>query len=258
MPLIRDYHGFGHIPDDDDPRDFEATFAAGTELPSSANLGELACNILDQGPSSACVGFASAQAIFVAQGAAGVASRILPNPLVPYGQARRLKKGRDHVLCDAVDLGCAPRYAWQGLRDGIVSTADYPIALAKVDDEIPWDAFRRAVDRSWLRFERIVETGWDRVDAIKRALAAGHPVCFGTVCDQGFLDWRGGTAWRRTGPSKGRHYLCATGYLDDTIVGPNSYGRGWGVNGFFAFAAEQLASADIADVYVPTIDMGKL
>lgn len=249
---------FGHIPDDHDPRDRAASFVGASELPLSATVADFACNILDQRGYSACVGFATSQAIYIAQGVAGISSRILPNPAVVYADARRLKYGRDHVLCDAVDLGCQPRLAWQSLRDGVVSVAQLPLDIARCDEEIPWDARRFAVDRTWLQFSRIDADGWARIDAMRRALAAGHPVCFSTACDDAFKRYGGETAWRRTGPPIGRHYMTATGYMQDGIVAVNSWGADWGLRGFAVIANEQMASLDISDVYVPTIDMSKL
>ena len=250
--------GLGLIPDIDDPRDVLIGALPRGDAPPSASLIEHACTTLDQAGSFACVGFASAQAIYIAQGVAGVARRILPHPLAIYHDARRARLGRAYPLCDAIDRGCSPRYAWQSLRDGVVAVEDYPIVLSLCDADPPWNARRLASDRDWLRYYRIDATGDERCSEIRRTIAAGHPVCLGLSVDRAIEDWSGPWPWQRTGPVEGRHYVCAVGYAPEYLVVVNSWGIGWGLQGVGLVAWPEVAGLGTTDVTVPVIDVGRM
>lgn len=249
--------GYGLIPDAPDPRDALIGSLRLGDAPPAASLAEHACTVLDQGSTSSCVGFAAAQAIWIAQGVAGLAPRVLAHPLAVYHDARRGKLGRDHVLCDPADRGCSPRLAWASLRTGIVSVSDMPIDLLKVDAEVPWNARRLASDREWLQYYRIDETGEARCSRIRQTIASGRPVCLGFSVDDELQRWAGPWPWQRTGPAVGRHYVCAVGYAPEYLVIVNSWSSAWGMSGVGLIAWPEVAGAGTTDVTVPVLDLGR-
>lgn len=251
-------HGFGLIPDEPDSRDLLIGSLPLGDAPPSASLIEYALPMLDQDGSSTCVGFSIAQSVWIAQGVAGIAPRLLINPLAVCNDAKRLKLGRDHVLCDLVDRGCSPRYAWQSLRDGIVSAEDYPIDLLKVDNEVPWNARRMAVDRDWLQFFRFDSTGDERCAQVRQAIASGRAPCLGFSLDREFERWAGPWPWQRTGPVIGRHMMCAVGYCPEYLVCVSNWGLGFGMQGLVLIAWPEVAGLGTTDVTVPVIDAGRM
>lgn len=255
MAQVTFQRGFGLIPDDPDVRDFPIGALLETDAATSEehSFGFLAHPILDQKGTSSCVLFSAAQAIWIAQGVLGITDRFLLSPLAGYHDARRLKHGREWVL---EDVGCAPRYAWEGLRQlGPVAYDDWPFSEAHVNTEIPWEARRRAIDRDWLSYYRIESDGDARIRELRATLDADHPVSLGLAVDQAMLDWDGPWPWTRTGPVIGRHMVTVVGYGPDWFEIVNSWGPGWGINGYGLIHVDAVRSVETSDLTVPVIDL---
>jgi hypothetical protein len=99
------------------------------------------------------------------------------------------------------------------------------------------DAFRLAYDaRRRIAYHRIYEEGSARLDAVRRAIAAGHPVCFGMNVTEAFgaehFDATAPLAPMRGAPVGG-HALLIVGYDARGFRVLNSWGESWGDHGTF-------------------------
>ncbi len=115
-------------------------------------------------------------------------------------------------------------------------------------------AMRQAVGHRIHSYYRIRETGDDRLEAIKSALQAKHPVVFGTLVDQDFL--------RRLGPSVvdyprgatvGGHAMMVVGYVGGDFIVKNSWSKHWRDDGFVRLTPEYLMWGNTSDLWVPTL-----
>jgi hypothetical protein len=93
------------------------------------------------------------------------------------------------------------------------------------------------------------------IDAIKSSLAAGAPVVIGIPVYTPFYGLTAGnalmTAAMRTGPLLGYHAITAFGYSDRGLVIENSWGTGWGANGFATLAWDFVAGSVIEAYAMP-------
>jgi len=227
--------GFGLIPDPPglvtkSAAPFLALVGAGV-TPSSASIPH--APIKDQYPVSACVGFAAAGALETAFAAHG-------QPVTPrsgqgiYTLARCAGRETGTSLDDR---GSVPWVAMQALTDwGAPSEAAWVFDPSKVNEE-PRLGELEAADMFKLRgFYRIDSFGAERLDAIKTAIAAGHPCFFATSVDAAFEQWNGqGVISSETGPSLGGHAMYMTAF-SETASGlvveiTNSWGLSWGRSG---------------------------
>lgn len=115
-------------------------------------------------------------------------------------------------------------------------------------------AMRSAVGHKLHSFYRIEETGQSRIDAMLQALRAHHPIVFGTEVDEAFEDLSDATPWVRTQPSKGGHAMVVVGYIDGQgFIVKNSWGTGWGVEGFCFMKPDVFLAPETVDLWVPTM-----
>lgn len=115
-------------------------------------------------------------------------------------------------------------------------------------------AMRQAVGHRIHSYYRIRETGDDRLEAIKSALQAKHPVVFGTLVDHPFL--------QRPGPSivdppkgatAGGHAMMIVGYVDGNFLVKNSWGKHWRDGGFALLTPDYITWENTSDLWVPTL-----
>jgi len=115
-------------------------------------------------------------------------------------------------------------------------------------------ALRRAVGRRIHSYYRIKQTGDDRLDAMVSALRAKHPVVFGTLVDQAFMQTNGPSIVSPpTGATVGGHAMLCVGYVDGKFLVKNSWGKGWRDNGFCLFTPEYMKWVNTWDLWVPTL-----
>jgi hypothetical protein len=125
----------------------------------------------------------------------------------------------------------------------------------------PKEAWRAAFDQQGgVAYHRIVELGSSRIDAVKAAISAGFPVCFGCMVTQAFClgqfdPLRPLDAPDPGDPVAGGHAMCLVGYDDAGFDVVNSWGAGWGDLGHFVaspdflHACEDLWAVETAPLY---------
>lgn len=252
--VSRDPFGTGWLADSPDPRDFRASarFGAPANLPREAlALADHVRRVRDQGPTSACVGFAITSGVDVRLRKLGIVWPE-PSPVSVYTPARRAVTPKGAKLDDG---GSFPRVAMKMIRDlGIASEQAVPFNPATINDELKWGAYQDASKLLVFQWFRVYEYGASRSDAVANALAKGYPVVLGATIDPAFFQSKGETimAW---GPEKrGGHMLCVVGYrtrADGTreFLILNSWGTGWGARGFVWLHEGALASERVSDIY---------
>lgn len=242
----------GYRPDPASTRDFSARDRLGvTPPPPAASVRHLIVDVLDQLTLSSCVANAIMQAVRASHVRQGVTNPKLGSRLFAYYCSRAFHHETN------VDGGTYLRTCFQGMNKFGVAPEDI---FPYTDQGEPWKklpptaAFRAAYDQvSPTKYERIVTVGSARVDDIKRAIAAGHVVCFGTDVSVDFASNRGVDVPIDPPVGKeiaGGHALSVVSYSGDVFTIANSWGEGWAQAGFCEFTASYLAWSDTRDVWL--------
>lgn len=207
--------------DSPDHRDFAILRLGVTTTPEAASLEDKVSMVLDQSLLSSCVSHAIAQALMV---------RGKPHTsiLFNYYNARK-QHGDEHV-----DGGTFIRLALKGANKfGLPENQAWPYELGRWPERPPLDSYRVGSDEKLISYYRIAGDGATRTEGVKRAIAEGLPVVFGTDVDESFLNHKGaGLVDIPSGNIVGGHAMCIVGYDAEGIRVVNSWGRGWGDHGF--------------------------
>lgn len=250
LPLVSG-RGLGWKPDRYSPNDRDAAprLRAASPPPPAWSNDRLIVDVLDQGPVGSCVANAWMQAVRGSHVAQGVANPRLGSRLFTYYNARAYS-GEQHV-----DEGTYLRDAARALnRFGFCPETSWPYGTAVVNTMPTWEAYRAGADqRQPTVYAKIPSVGRARLDDIKRALAAGHLVVFGTAVSEAFCRNELGTGPipAPTGiPIAGGHALCCAGYDGDTFNVVNSWGTGWGNQGWFEMSGEWMMWDQTNDIWI--------
>lgn len=241
----------GYRQDPPDTRDFSAAEKLGVApSPPSASNRHLIVDVLDQLNLSACVANAIMQAMRASHVHQGVANPKLGSRLFAYYASRAFHHETN------VDAGTHLRTCFQSLNKFGFCPED---AFPYTDQGEPWRklpptaAFRAAYDQiSPTDYRRIFTVGSARVDDIKRAVAAGYVVCFGTDVAQDFFGDDGKTPILPPVGKQiaGGHAMAVVGYDGDVFTICNSWSSGWGDGGFCLFSADYLAWDGTRDLWL--------
>lgn len=99
---------------------------------------------------------------------------------------------------------------------------------------------------------RIKSRGDDRVKAVRKALQSGNPVVFGTRVGSNWMSYRKGETLGLPDDNLGGHATVLVGDTHGLFIGENSWGRGWGDDGFYWMDPEVIASGLSRDFWVIT------
>lgn len=231
-------------------RDHDAAATLGADVPPpAASNRHLVVEVLDQGAASSCVAHAIPQAIRMAHVKAKVPQPSLMSRLFGYYLSRAEHGGQD------LDQGTYLRTFFEAINQfGFCSEAYWPYDVEHVNVEPPASAFWGAFDqRSPTVYQRIFSAGPARIADIKRAIAAGFGVCFGTDVSEAFC--AGELGERPIDPPvgldiAGGHALVLDGYEGDAFSVVNSWGPGWGDGGRCVFSADYLAWPETTDLWI--------
>lgn len=242
-PFLR---GLGHREAPPDDRDWPAERLGLTGAGALPPVGDLTAEIdriRDQGATSSCVGHAVARAWHLRARVQGDARVEHPSALDVYAVARV----HESPGAPLVDAGSIVRDALQALDAlGACPESAWPFDADLVNSIPPWDARRSAADRRSVRYARLFGA-----DAVRRAIAAGHPVVLGCAVDQAFMDLRAHSTWPGLrGESLGGHATCIVGYEPGALLLCNSWGESWSDHGLGWIADRAVDSAELWAVEV--------
>lgn len=140
---------------------------------------------------------------------------------------------------------------------GTCTEATWPYDESKVNVRPDWSAYREAYAHKINTYYRIDATSGDAlVQQIKQALQAQHPVVFGMIVDQDYMDTGSDglvSMPKATRLNSGGHAQCIVGYDDNRQcwIVKNSWGTGWGDAGFAYVPWAYLDVSGANDFLVP-------
>jgi hypothetical protein len=227
-----------------------------TALPVPTS-GEVALGpVVDQGKLGSCTGNSTAVAIQAKMPKINGAWAPLPSRLWLYFGARALEDSIDQdagaMISDifgwAAKMGYPPETAW-AYPD---VNADEATQLAKCVAMPDWRAFQLAADQKVIKGAyRLASTGQARVDDVKRAIAAGYPIVWGTSLDQAFEDLLPTHVWPGVrGASIGGHAMVLHRFDGDIFWSRSSWTADFADNGSARVSAEAVASPDADDFWL--------
>jgi C1A family cysteine protease len=228
--------------------DAAPTLGTAPPPPAASNV-ELVVEVLDQGQAGSCVAHAIPQAVRMAHVRAGIASPRLMSRNMGYWLSRSLDGTQNE------DDGTYLRSFFTVLKAyGFCPESVWPYDLAQLYTIPPAAAFRAAYDQNNPTvYQRIMTAGAARIDDIKRAIAAGYGVCFGTDVSEAFCQNQlgdGPIPPPTTSPIAGGHALCAVAYDGDTFRIVNSWSPDWGDRGYCTFSADYMAWDRTNDLWI--------
>jgi hypothetical protein len=209
----------------------------------------------DQYSLSSCVGNATADSVEIMSAVAGKPVPELSRLFV-YTMARSMQDlDRDGQKDTNRDAGTYVRLAFDVLaKFGICREVTWPYDLRRVYTMPSIMSLREATGHRIHSYYRIGETGQDRVEAVKTALRAHHPVVFGTQIPGGFSKVRGHKVGLKPGAQAGGHAMVIVGWVQPGyFLVKNSWGAGWGNGGFWLADPSWIAWENSHDFWVPTL-----
>ena len=192
-------------------------------LPSELSYLKFLHDTRNQQGTSSCVAQAIAHANYIREGIQGDADRKLASARYIYMAAL---KASGRAL---FDKGVMPVSAFEAISiEGYPTEEDFPFSEADILKPIPWGVGQAGFSQRSVQYQRVDSYREDRCQDVKKALASGFPVVYGTVVDPTFDSYTGGLLAPPSGKKLGSHMLCAFGYNSEGIYGINSWGPDWG------------------------------
>lgn len=153
------------------------------------------------------------------------------------------------------DSGTYVSLACECLRQfGVCTEQSWPFDPSKVFQALSILAMREAYVHKISAYYRIKRTGSDRVQAVIEALRASHPVVYGTQVGDNWNNYRAGQVLQRPSDMQGAHATHLVGWDESrsAFIGENSWGTGWGDDGYYLMAPEVIADSMSQDFWVIT------
>jgi C1A family cysteine protease len=237
---------YGWIPDVPDQRDhlYAAPIARLRAFPPKTDLRRQCPAVYDQGELGSCTGNAIAGAVQFDRRKLKRRPDFVPSRLFIYYNERVI----EHTV--ESDSGAQ-------IRDGIKSVAklgvcpetEWPYDIAKFAVKPPATCYRHAKKYRAIGYQRVVQS----LAQMKGCLASGYPFVFGFTVYESFESdqvARTGVVPMPAAAEKvlGGHAVLAVGY-DDTaqrFIVRNSWGRRWGIAGYFTIPYAYLADDNLA------------
>lgn len=222
----------------------------------------------DQRSLSSCAGNATADSIEIISAVEEEERAKLqqrsPNPPTPvsrlfvYSMARALMDDNGDGRGDLDrDEGTYIRLCFDVLsRFGVCDESIWPYDESKVFVAPSVKAMRQAVGHRIHSYYRITETGNSRLETVRAALRANHPVVFGTLIDRDFSDPFGSELVRTPADERytvGGHAMIIVGCIGKNFKVKNSWGSDWRREGYCLFTPEYVTWKNTWDLWVPTM-----
>lgn len=204
----------------------------------------------DQGQTLSCVGHAVVKALEIQQARkVGVENTTVLSPLEVYYLARELMLPKQ----TGWDSGTFISHACEAVkRFGACPEADWPFNPDQVNVPPTWGAMRDAYLNRAAQFYQIESTGNARVLAVKDALSKGYPVVIGTDVGDNWQEYQAGQVIGICPKPTDMHATCLIGDEGGKFIGENSWGHGWGDNGFYLMDPAVIASDQTYECWVVT------
>jgi len=241
-------YSYGWVPDLPDHRDF--LFAAPLEnlasLPASVDLRpQCPKEVYDQGNLGSCTANAIAGALEFEQ---------MKQALKAFTPSRLFIYYNERVIEHTVNTDSGAQ-----IRDGMKSVGsigappetDWPYDVSKFAEKPPKDpAFKDARLGKALQYQRVPQV----LNQMKGCLASGYPFVYGFTVYESFESDQVAKTGAAPMPAAGEkvlggHAVVAVGYDDASqrFISRNSWGPGWGMDGYFTIPYAYLTDGNLAD-----------
>lgn len=240
-----------------DTRSFNLTSFLGedTELPSRVDLREF-CSPRIRQRNGSCVSQALVNALELLRiREKGLDAHVDLSPMYLYYRSRE----QWHPSLVTEDCGSYVSHGCKTLLRAGVCPSKYHGDRKSFDEKPSLVATQEAWLHRIKSYYKIWEEGEERVYAVKKALAAGYPVVYGTYITN---DWFSYAKQKIIQPPKdintviGGHATCIVGYgpgyAEGTFIGENSWGSSWGDAGFYYMSEKVVSSESSHDFWVIT------
>jgi len=240
---------YGWLPDLPDYRDilYAAPMPVLMSLPSKVDLRFQFPPVYDQGE----LGTAVVNAIMGAVEFDLLKNKVpgfMPSRLFNYYNARELAGTVD------IDAGAHIRDAIKSLAtEGDCPETEWPYAIDSVTQKPPQQAYADATKYKAVEYSRITRN----LSQMKGCLASGYPFIFGFTAYDDFESMETTDTGHLCMPAshsqhpdvKGGHCVLAVGYDDSQsrFIARNSWGSGWGMNGYFTIPYTYLLEENLSD-----------
>ena len=245
--------GRGHVPNEVDFRDILWGGASAARTGSTGEkydtLEPFVPKVTDQGAANTCVARMLENLVAISESVNNQSyDPIAANPLYHMAQLK------DGIVGD---VGSRIRTAIKVLqKHGCPKASVIPYSPVNVNKGVRADQLIGGWNSSGLKYEMIEFEGEKKLVAIDNALEHGHPVGFGMLVDQRFMDYTGSkviTLPAEDAAFIGGHALTLVGPRNSAGVyrGLNTYGRSWGDHGFFNISQDYISrlARDVTVMY---------
>jgi C1A family cysteine protease len=155
-----------------------------------------------------------------------------------------------------VDDGTYISLAFDSVRRyGVPAETTWPYNIGDVNKRPSPIAYKRAIANRLIAYYSINSDGDARVAEVIRALSSGHGVVIGTKVDTAFtkLNSTNYVATVPTGNYIGGHAMVVVGWNNNMFEVRNSWGTGWGNQGYFLMSPEYIKASITHDLFVMTL-----
>lgn len=258
-------HALGYVPDPPDQRDYAlglSDLGLSTAPPSQVMLTEQLGPALDQGPLESCTAFATGKLVRSSHVRQGMGKPERLSEMAQWWYCRATHGMAAHNTGSYLrtnfqvlnEFGFCPSCLWPYVTEGDAWRRQPPVRALRGSYDQSTHGGRLAV------YRRITETGLARIGAVQAALHAGYPVAYGTDVSEAFVRGElghGPVLPPADGePIAGGHAMVLGGYDHDTPDGRarfwslNSWGQGWGDEGWWQMSADYLCDGRTRDLWV--------
>lgn len=215
--------------------------------------------VVDQSITSSCVAQTQCRLAAVRADVLGLV-KPYPSALFHYACSRMLESKGAPPPSSLPDRGSYPSLSCEAaMTVGFAPEASDPFDPHRVAELPAWDAYQAAqADVVQLGgYHWITQSGQDRVDAVRSAIASGYPVGVGMQVDAAFESHQGANIITSVaGPSFGGHAMPIVGYDDarGAVRLLNSWGLLWGDGGYAWLSYAVLASDGVDSCWALEVD----
>lgn len=212
---------------------------------NNVDLRQYASPIEQQATLNSCVGNSVVGGLELLQNVYGLPKADLSRLFIYYN-------ARNEHGAILEDNGTIIRLALSQLKNlGVCTEIAWPYDPFKVFVRPSWNAYREAYVHKIKQFYRLDQDDSDFFVKLNKALQAKCPVVFGMCIDKAFVENTQETYILTNTPEwVGRHAMLIVGYCGEYYILRNSWGLGWGNNGYCLVHRSIFHKSDANDFWV--------